>query len=190
MGWKVCLWARFLDGDHAYKLLTDQLNLVTPAKKSGGTYPNMFDAHPPFQIDGNFGCTAGIAEMFMQSYDGFIYILPALPGVWKDGNINGLVARGGFEVSISWKNGKLENLTIFSKIGGNCRLRVKGSLRSDNGTTLSVAKGDNPNPLFPVPSVKAPVISDKAKLNPVKLDKTMVYDVPTIAGKIYVFYGL
>ncbi len=188
MGWKVCLWARFLDGDHAYKLLTDQLSLVTPAKKSGGTYPNMLDAHPPFQIDGNLGCTAGIAEMFMQSHDGFIYILPALPCVWKTGNINGLMARGGFEISISWKNGQLEKLIIYSKIGGNCRLRVKTPLKTEKGIVLKQAKGDNPNPLFAVPAIKAPIIAEKAKLNPVVLSNTQVYDVETEAGKTYTFY--
>jgi alpha-L-fucosidase 2 len=190
MGWKICLWARFLDGDHAYKLLTDQLNLVMPAKKSGGTYPNMLDAHPPFQIDGNFGCTAGIAEMFMQSHDGFIYILPAVPGVWKSGNITGLMARGGFEISITWKKGQLEKLTVYSKIGGNCRLRVKTPIKAENGIVLSEAKGDNPNPLFAVPVIKTPIISEKAKLNPLVISNTQVYDLATEAGKTYVFYGL
>jgi alpha-L-fucosidase 2 len=190
MGWKVCLWARFLDGDHAYKLLTDQLSLVTPAKKSGGTYSNMLDAHPPFQIDGNFGCTAGLAEMFMQSQDGFIFILPALPGIWKTGSINGLMARGGFEISISWKDGKLEKLTVYSKIGGNCRLRTQTPLKAEKGTIQKAAKGDNPNPLFVTPEIKTPVISEKAKLNPVVLPKTQVYDVATEAGKTYIFYGL
>jgi alpha-L-fucosidase 2 len=150
----------------------------------------MFDAHPPFQIDGNFGCTAGLAEMFMQSHDGFIYILPALPSVWKTGSINGLISRGGFEISISWKNHKPEKITILSKIGGNCRLRVKTQLIAAKGTILKTAKGENPNPLFAVPLIKAPIISGKAKLNPVKLDETFLYDIPTEAGKTYIFNGL
>lgn len=131
MGWKVCLWARLLDGNHAWKLIGDQLSLVRNEKKHGGTYPNLFDAHPPFQIDGNFGCTAGIAEMFLQSQEKFVYLLPALPDDWHSGSVSGLKARGGYEVSMNWRNNKLETAEIKSSIGGTLRIRSAVPLKGD-----------------------------------------------------------
>jgi alpha-L-fucosidase 2 len=188
MGWKVNYWARLLDGNHAYKLLQDQMHLVTAdQKKGGGTYPNMLDAHQPFQIDGNFGCTAGIAEMLMQSYGDAIQLLPALPSVWKDGSIKGLVTRGGFVIDMTWKNNKVSTLKVYSKIGGNCRLRLENTLKADKGVSLKKAKGKNQNPLFFDVNIKKPIISEKAVIKTVKLPKYNEYDVEMKAGQTYTF---
>ncbi|MCX7985590.1 MAG: glycoside hydrolase family 95 protein [Bacteroidales bacterium] len=124
-GWRINLWARLRDGNRAYKMYRELLKYVEPdeARKpgswEGGTYPNLLDAHPPFQIDGNFGGTAAVIEMLIQSTPNRIYLLPALPDVWSDGNISGVKARGGFELSIQWKNKSPEVITISSKTGGN-----------------------------------------------------------------------
>jgi alpha-L-fucosidase 2 len=122
MGWKVCLWARFLDGNHAYLILG---NLLAPVgeRGKGGMYPNLFDAHPPFQIDGNFGACAGIAEMLVQSHLGEVHLLPALPDAWPDGRFDGMRVRGNGMVGATWKGGRLVEARLQSKEGGTIPVR-------------------------------------------------------------------
>ena len=128
--WKVNLWARFLDGDHSHLMLA---GLVTDS-----TYPNMFDKHAPFQIDGNFGGASGIAQMLLQSHSGTVDLLPALPGAWPAGKVTGLRARGGFELDITWKDGELAGAVVRSKLGGPCKLRC-----GDRTVTLKTKAGES-----------------------------------------------
>lgn len=146
MAWKINFWARLHDGNHAFLMLKNGLKYVDATQESikgGGTYANLFDAHPPFQIDGNFGGTAGITEMLLQSHAGYIHLLPALPDNWQEGSIRGIRARGGFTIDMEWKKGKITRLSVTSHLGGTCRIREGASekermIETQKGKTYSI----------------------------------------------------
>ncbi|WP_026753480.1 glycoside hydrolase N-terminal domain-containing protein [Sediminibacter sp. Hel_I_10] len=188
MGWKVNWWAKMQDGNKAYQLIQNQLSPVGTIESGGGTYNNLFDAHPPFQIDGNFGCTSGITEMLMQSSDGAIHLIPALPDNLKDGMVSGLKTRGGFTIEdMIWKNGELVSVKITSNLGGNLRLRIPNEMKFESGNKLNKASDENPNSFFVVPKIKEPIISEASTIRPLQLKETFLYDIPTEKGNSYQF---
>lgn len=190
LGWKTNFWARMLDGNHAYQIIKNMLHILPSEDREtimkypdGRTYPNLFDAHPPFQIDGNFGCSAGICEMLLQSHDGAVHLLPALPDAWPEGEVKGLQARGGFTVDIKWKDGTLQEAFITSKIGGILRIRSYEPL---TGKNLKEANGPCPNPLLAPAVIHEPLKSPELKgmeLLPIK--KVYEYDIETCPGTCY-----
>jgi alpha-L-fucosidase 2 len=184
MAWKTNWWARLQDGNHAYQVLRSALNYIDPLEvkgqmSGGGAYPNLLDAHPPFQIDGNFGATAGITEMLLQSHYGELVLLPALPDAWPSGMIAGIKARGNYNVSIQWANGKIKNATIKANSNGKCRIRTFSKIQGqDSGVKLRLVESKK---------VGEPNYLNHAKtdLQPLNLKPTYLYELEVMKGKNY-----